>query len=130
MLMVMLFTATAIIGTYLLASCALTTALGVSAIYDRIGGERTAVGASMACESAGLLGLILGFVFRATDPFHAVHAMFIGVLLLTLGTIIRPDRDMTQPDALVKRAQVGHYRAALVCVATLAVFQSVAPLLH
>ena len=130
MLMVMLFTATAIIGTYLLASSALTAALGVSAIYDRIGGERTASGASMTCESAGLVGLILGFVFRATDPFHAAHAMMIGALLLTLGTLIRPHRDTAAPDALVKRALVGHYRAALVCLATLAVFQSVAPLLQ
>jgi hypothetical protein len=126
----MLFAATAITGTYLLASSALTAAFGVSAVYDRIDGHRTASGVSITCETAGLLGLILGFVCRNTDPFYAAHAMIIGALLLTLGTLIRPRRDMTPPDALVKRAQVGHYRAALVCLLTLGLFQSVAPLVH
>jgi len=130
MFIAMLFTATAIIGTYLLASSALTAVLGVSALYDKIGGARVTGAGSILCESTGIFGLILGFVFRKTDPFYAVHAMVIGVLLLTLGTLIRPSRETSRSDELVKRAQVGHYRAALVCIATLAVFQSVAPLIH
>jgi hypothetical protein len=130
MFVLLFFIAAAIVGTFIFASGALTMALCIAALYDRFGRKRSTGGGSIAYETGGILLLVFGFLFLTTDPFYATHAMLIGALLVAVGTIIRPQGKAAAPDAIARRVQVGHYRAALACLAIITVFHSVLPLVR
>lgn len=123
MLSVLLFIATSVVGTFLIAGSGVTAAIGISVVMERMARKRTLGAGALLCESAGLLSAMFGFVWRNTDPFHAFQAIIIGVLLISAATLVRPETHEEALDPWLRRVRIGQYAGALASMATLALFQ-------
>lgn len=123
MLSLLLFIATCVVGTFLIAGSGVTAAVGISVVMERIARKRTLGAGALLCENAGLLSAMFGFVWRNTDPFYAFEAITIGVLLLSASTLVRPDEDAEELDSWLRWVRIGQYVGALASMATFALFR-------
>lgn len=115
---------TAVVSIFLIASSALTAALGISLAHDGLSRRPVLSTMALFCESAGIVMTMFGLVFVNSDPI-AQNVIVSGALFIALGVVIGSHRGTKALEPFLHQLQIRQYCGALACLAILTLVRGI-----